>query len=202
MIEKLKSILGKEYYINENQLGIEVYHLTNYGAYQEIYVKIKKYGSTWTLYEVQRGESFEICEFEDYNFAICGIYVLIKKIFEHPNTKLSVKRELSKCNEDELDIIAKILEKEFNKEFFSIGEFKSKAIMIENLDGLYDVNYCKENNQLFNIVKGREFFNAIIVFYNYILLLSEFEKLITYITSIISLTNEIKEKLKCCYLGK
>ncbi|AAK79989.1 hypothetical protein BJV85_001847 [Clostridium acetobutylicum] len=154
------------------------------------------------MYEVQRGERFEICEFEDYNFAVCGIYVLIKKIFEHPNAKLSVKCEISKCDEDELDSIAKILEKEFNKEFFSIGEFKSKAIMIENVDGLYDVNYCREDNQLYNIVKGREFSNAIIVFYNYILLLSEFEKLITCITLIIPLTSEIKEKLKCCYLGK
>ncbi|PJN52543.1 hypothetical protein [Bacillus mycoides] len=63
MIEKLKSILGKEYVVKEEQLGIEVYRLTNYGVNQETYIKIKNYVNTWTLYEVQRGESFEICEF-------------------------------------------------------------------------------------------------------------------------------------------
>ncbi|WP_315081039.1 hypothetical protein [uncultured Clostridium sp.] len=202
MIEKLKSILGKEYVVKEEQLGIEVYHLTNYGVNQETYIKIKNHINTWTLYEVQRGEGFEICEFENYNTAICGVYILSKKIFEHPKGNTLIRRELSKCNEDNSDIIIQILEKEFNKKFFSLGNLKRGAIILESVNGFYDINYCGVNNEKINIVSGRTFSNAVIVFYNYILLLFEFENLIKYITSIIQLPKEIEEKLKYCYLRK
>ncbi|CAM2996090.1 hypothetical protein AAGC94_13935 [Clostridium sporogenes] len=202
MIEKLKSILGKEYVIKETQLGIEVYHLTNYGVNQETYIKIKNYINNWTLYEVQRGESFEICEFENYNIAICGVYILSKKIFEHPKTNTLIRRELSKCMEDDSDMIIRILAKEFNENLFSLNNLKRGAIMLEGVNGFYDINYCGLNNEKMNIVSGRTFSNAVIVFYNYILLLFEFENLIKYITSIIQISEETKEKLKYCYLGK
>lgn len=202
MIEKLKSILGEEYMVKDMQLGIEVYHLTNYGVNQETYIKIKNYINTWTLYEVQRGESFEICEFENYNTAICGVYILSKKIFEHPKGNTLIKRELSKCMEDDSDMIIRILAKEFNANLFSLNNLKRGSIILESVNGFYDINYCGLNNEKINIVSGRTFSNAVIVFYNYILILFEFENLIKYITSIIQLSEEMKEKLKYCYLGK
>ncbi|PJN52120.1 hypothetical protein [Bacillus mycoides] len=202
MIEKLKSILGKEYVVKEEQLGIEVYRLTNYGVNQETYIKIKNYVNTWTLYEVQRGESFGICEFEDYNTAISGVYILSKKIFEHPKRNTLIRNELSKCMEDDSDMIIRILAKEFNEDLFSLNNSKRGAILLESVNGFYDINYCGLNNEKINIVSGRTFSKAVIVFYNYIRLLFEFENLIKDIASIIQPSEGIKEKLKHCYLGK
>ncbi|PFI38004.1 hypothetical protein COI73_31150 [Bacillus cereus] len=202
MIEKLKSILGKEYVVKEEQLGIEVYRLTNYGVNQETYIKIKNYVNTWILYEVQRGEIFEICEFEDCNTAIYGVYILSKKIFEHPKRNTLIRNELSKCMEDDSDMIIRILAKEFNENLFSLNNSKRGAILLESVNGFYDINYCGLNNEKINIVSERTFSNAVIVFYNYIRLLFEFENLIKDIASIIQPSEGIKEKLKHCYLGK
>ncbi|ABR34788.1 hypothetical protein [Clostridium beijerinckii] len=204
MIKKLANLLGKDYVVNDEHELVEIYHITNYGVDQENYVKMKNHMNDWTLYEVQRGESFEICEFGNYDIAICGLYILVKKIFERPKGNSKIKYELTQCTESNSDNISSILVKEYDKKFFNLNNFKKGAIVLEKVNGYYDINYCGLNDERINIVNGRTFSNAVSVFYNYIVIVHEFEKLINSLISImnIKLSVEEREAIKRVYLGK
>ncbi|MGE7902705.1 hypothetical protein ACQKOI_30895, partial [Bacillus paramycoides] len=140
MIEKLKSILGKEYVVKEEQLGIEVYRLTNYGVDQETYMKIKNYVNTWTLYEVQRGESFQLYEVEDYNTAILALYISVKGKFEQLTLDNSVKEKLRSMS-NETEQLQNILEANVESKYFSLIDKKMGAINLYKTGEKYDVVY-------------------------------------------------------------
>ncbi|MGE7875642.1 hypothetical protein [Bacillus paramycoides] len=201
MIEKLKSILGKEYVVKEEQLGIEVYRLTNYGVDQETYMKIKNYVNTWTLYEVQRGESFQLYEVEDYNTAILALYISVKGKFEQLTLDNSVKEKLRSMS-NETEQLQNILEANVESKYFSLIDKKMGAINLYKTGEKYDVVYLNPMKEKIWISKERKLLHAVVIVYNFSSKLQEFDKLIESVDIEKALSAIEIESLKRIYIGK
>lgn len=201
MIEKLKSVLGKEYVVKEEQLGIEVYRLTNYGVDQETYMKIKNYVNTWTLYEVQRGESFELYEVEDYNTAMLALYISVKGKFEQLVLDNSVKEKLRSMS-NETEQLQNILEANVESKYFSLIDTKMGAINLYKTGEKYDVVYLNPMKEKIWISKERKLPHAVVIVYNFSSKLQEFDKLIESVDIEKALSAIEIESLKRIYIGK
>ncbi|MGE6599703.1 hypothetical protein [Bacillus proteolyticus] len=201
MIEKLKSVLGKEYVVKEEQLGIEVYRLTNYGVDQETYMKIKNYVNTWTLYEVQRGESFELYEVEDYNTAMLALYISVKGKFEQLALDNSVKEKLRSMS-NETEQLQNILEANVESKYFSLIDKKMGAINLYKTGEKYDVVYLNPMKEKIWISKERKLPHAVVIVYNFSSKLQEFDKLIESVDIEKALSAIEIESLKRIYIGK
>lgn len=203
MNNELKKILPINYKTIEKVDSVEIFHI-NYGTIeQEVYIKCKKSALGWTIFKIVRDSNFEIGTFIEEEYAICVVYVLCMKNFEEVKVNNNLKRSLRNCDGDNAKFQAnEIIESECESKYFSLYKPKKNSICMENINELYNVFYLCEDNSRVDIVSDATFNRAIVVVYNFSILLKEFNKIYEQLIKHYPICKNHYEKLFRYYLNK
>jgi len=200
---EFKKLFQKNYKVTEEINSIEIFYINCGMIEQEMYIKCKKSALGWTIFKCVRGNNFEIGTFIEEEYAICVMYVLCAKNFEGVKENNNLKRSLRTCQGENAKVQAiQIIESECELKYFSLDKPKKNAICMENVNGLYNIFYLSEDDSRVNIVSDATFNRALVVVYNFSILLKEFNKIYTQITTNYSTCKNHYEELLRYYLNK
>lgn len=178
MINELNKLLKCNYKLIEVKDGLKIYNTKNGFADPEIYIIYRKNSSEHEVLECHRGTEFKIGTFTNEKHAICAIYLYFKRTFNHSRGNNTLIDELWNYKKEEgVHGASEIIQRRCESKYFSLDKPKRNAICMENINELYNIFYIGESGKKINIVDGTSFNRAIVVTYNFALIIIEFEEL-------------------------
>lgn len=141
---------------------------------QEICVQYRETPACITVLVKNRDNANNYGLFDNKDFAFSLIYVLCKSIFESSPDNPAFNKELRKASQQEaIELISKMCD----TKYFSVNKIKKNAInLIAHYDS-YEICYLGIGNEKITIVEGANYERAIVIVYNYAILLQEFNKI-------------------------
>ncbi|GEM_PF-2853537 len=198
-----KELFQSNYRVIENTNSIDIFYMNCGIIEQEVYIKCRKSTLGWTILKSIRGNNFEIGTFSEEEYAICVLYTICVKNFEVIKVDSNVQRKLRKCEGENAKVEAtKIIGSECESKYFSLDKPQKNSICMENIKELYNVFYLSEDHNKINIVSDVNFNRAIVVVYNFSLLLKEFNKIYEQFINQYPIAKKHYEELFRYYLNK
>ncbi len=166
-------------------------------------LKLKKDidNKSFILYEKHREQEYEIDHFNKEVLSFLALYLVIKRKFEEAILEEDVKNEL-RALEDDLAKGEHILQKVIDPKFFSLKQPKLEAINIKEVNNKCNVFYLNSFGEEILISKGRVIGSALVVTYNFSLMLQKFDSLIWPWRNKLALSQREEENLKRLYINK
>lgn len=202
--------LGNEFLIlNEEGIDlsvIDVYPKNNDGsANLDVGFKLveQKTTQSWLLREVQREREYEIGKFSSQEIGVLALYTAVKGRFD--NLKVNVNKDVKKKLKEKADTLIigdAILKDTIDSKYFSLDQEKEGALILEEESKKYNIYYLSLMKEKVIISRGRPLSSALVVLYNYSLLLEKFENLINPVIKQSSALLAEREDLKRIYIGK
>ncbi|MBM7647489.1 hypothetical protein JOC78_000410 [Bacillus ectoiniformans] len=195
-------LLEEKFNIKEDTQNIYVYPKNSDGSTNlDAGMKLSSvHDQSWTLYEVQRDQEFELGQFDTKELGILALYVAVKGRFETLTVDQQVKEELREAGDVKSGLA--ILQHHVSKAYFSLGTEKKEAINVGEEGNKYSVYYVAADAQRIMISKSRPLPGALVVTYNYGRMLEEFDRLIKPWKAKQTISVYEEEQLKRIYMGK
>lgn len=194
-------LLQKKHKTIQKDSCISLHNINNDMVECENYVKCKKTEKGWNVYRQSRNSEYLAGTFNNEIYALCVMYFIHARNYESEDRNNAFLMELKKYTEDELDFISNKIAKECETEHFSLNNFKEDSICLEKEDEKYNIFYYGEKNKLY-ILKRIEFDRAIVVVYNYAILLKSFKQLYKKAISIEPTIKDNYEELFAHFINK
>ncbi|WP_226668933.1 hypothetical protein [Metabacillus litoralis] len=161
----------------------------------------QRFNQSWMLREVQREKEYELGKFSSREIGVLALYTAVKGRFDHLKVNKDVKKKLRE-KADTLIIADEILKDTIDSKYFSLNQEKEGALNLEAESKKYNIYYLTFMKEKVIISKGRSLSSALIVLYNYGLLLERFESQINPLLKQSSIHLAEKEILKRVFIGK
>ncbi|MGN9866329.1 hypothetical protein [Bacillus swezeyi] len=206
----LKQLYDKFFVNEENQSDkttITIYPKNSDGSINlDTGIKLKNSTdcNSWRLFEVQRDKEYELGTFNTKYLGLVALYIAVKGKFERIDVNEKTKEELRSI-EGDLKKGQTILQNNLSKRYFSLNkdnEEKEGSINVYEEGGKYYIYYLSLMGEKIWITKARPMKSALVVTYNYGIMLEEFDRLIKISLSNLSVSLEEEEHLKRIYIGK
>ncbi|TXC89516.1 hypothetical protein FS935_16680 [Metabacillus litoralis] len=161
----------------------------------------QRFNQSWLLREVQREKEYELGKFSSREIGVLALYAAVKGRFDNLKVNKDVKKKLRE-KADTLIIGDEILKGTIDSKYFSLGLEKEGALNLEEESKKYNIYYLTFMKEKVIISKGRSLSSALVVLYNYGLLLEKFENQINPLLKQSSIHLAEREVLKKLYIGK
>lgn len=197
----ISELLSDNYKIVETESWTEIYYFDKESGIgnQEICVQYRETPACITVLVKNRDNANNYGLFDNKDFAFSLIYVLCKRMFESLPDNPAFKKELRKASQQEaIELISKMCD----PRYFSVNKIKKNAINLIAHNDSYEICYLGISNEKITIVEGANYERAIVIVYNYAILLQEFNNIFKIIIDVFPNINNDFELLFQYYIGK
>ncbi|KZZ84992.1 hypothetical protein [Bacillus sp. SJS] len=153
----------------------------------------------WILNKIERDRIFELGQFKGDTSGLLSLWAAVEGQMNPLQAKDEVKQSLRNIESD-IKEGKEILEKQVNLSYFSIEKEKAGAVNLMADSNKYHVIYLSPLGDRVSITKSRPLNSALVVVYNFSMLLEKFDQLFKNWN--VSIPNEEVEKLKRVFIGK
>lgn len=153
----------------------------------------------WRLFEVQRDQEYELGSFNGEDLGIVALYVSVKGKFDRINSNEQTREEIRSIGND-LIKGQTILHNNLNDRYFSFNKEKEGAINVFEQDGKYYIYFLSLGKKIW-ISKARPMKSALVVTYNFAILLEEFDNVKKTSLNDLDISSGEEELLRRIYIG-